>query len=408
MAAFVALRTKGEPPTVAVERELASAWFASSLRPQGWELPTAWDAIAGDYRCGDGWIRLHTNAARHREAALAVLGGAEDKAAVGRATSSWEAEALETAVVDAGGAAAAMRTLAAWRSHPQGSAVAREPLVWVNRTGALERSELPCAFGDRPLAGVRVLDLTRVLAGPVATRLLAGWGADVLRIDPPNWDEPSLTPEVMVGKRSARLDLRRSEDRERFIGLLSTADVLVHGYRPGALEGLGFDAGTLREVRPGLVDASLDAYGWTGPWRNRRGFDSLVQMSTGIADAGRVGDESDRPAPLPVQALDHATGYLLAASAIAGLIVRQSEDQGSRWRTSLARVAELLVAVGPPRDEYGEVRGMVDLEPDQAIEGTSWGDARRLPPPLRVNGAPLSWTLPARRLGSDEPTWLAP
>ncbi|MGC8480785.1 MAG: CoA transferase [Acidimicrobiales bacterium] len=407
MGAFISLMTKGEPPKVTVERDLASAWFAGSLRPRGWELPAAWDAIAGDYRCSDGWIRLHTNAARHREAALTVLGVAEERAEVGRATSSWEADALETAVVDSGGAAAAMRTLAAWRSHPQGSAVVGEPLVWVNRTDAPELPDVPRAYSNRPLTGVRVLDLTRVLAGPVATRLLAGWGAEVLRIDPPDWDEPALTPEVMLGKRSARLDLRRSDDRERFIGLLGVADVLVHGYRPGALERLGFDEETLSAVRPGLVDVSLNAYGWTGPWRNRRGFDSLVQMSTGIADAGRAGGESDPPAPLPVQALDHATGYLLAASAIAGLITRQLEGQGSRWRTSLARVAELLVDVGSPPDEFGEVRGKVDLEQNQPLERTSWGNAWRLPPPLWVSGAPLRWTLPARRLGSDVPSWLA-
>ncbi len=145
----------------------------------------------------------------------------------------------------------------------------------------------------RALAGLRVLDLTRVLAGPVATRFLAGFGADVVRIDPPGWDEPALEPEVTLGKSCARLDLRRDADRATFERLLSGADVLVHGYRPGALDGLGYGAAARQSLAPGLVEVCLDAYGWTGPWAGRRGFDSLVQMSCGIAQAGQDWKQAD-------------------------------------------------------------------------------------------------------------------
>jgi hypothetical protein len=294
-------------PAVSVDRRLASFWFGSSVEPIGWSLPPVWDVIAGDYACADGWIRLHTNAARHREAALAVLATAGDKEAVRAAVKRWQADELEAAVVARGGCAATMRSLADWSAHPQGKLVASEPLVWLERT---EKSA-PCVDARdraRPLAGVRVLDLTRILAGPIATRFLAGFGAEVLRIDPPNWDEPTIAPEVTLGKRCARLDLSGAGGRERWLALLSQADVVIHGYRPDALERLGLGVETRRRARPGLIDVSLDAYGWTGPWAGRRGFDSLVQMSSGIADEGMRRAGAEIPTPLPAQALDHATG----------------------------------------------------------------------------------------------------
>jgi len=251
---------------VRVDRRLASAWFLTTIDPIGWRLPPVWDAVAGDYEAADGWIRLHTNAPNHRAAALRVLGGGEDRDAVARRVAKWTASELEGAVVDAGGCAAEMRTTTAWDAHPQGSAVAEAPLVYVERfapadlgTPAREVQRNP----ERPLAGVRVLDLTRVLAGPVATRLLAGLGAEVLRVDPPGWDEPAIVPEVTLGKRCARIDASTPDGRNRFAQLLRAADVLVHGYRPDALDRLGLGADARCSLHPGLIDVSLDAYGWT-------------------------------------------------------------------------------------------------------------------------------------------------
>ncbi len=379
-------------PDVVVDRRLASMWFGMTIRPDGWTLPPAWDAIAGDYRTADGWIRLHTNAPVHRAAAVAVLGVPEDRARVAAAVAEREGEELESAVVAAGGCAAVMRTAQEWASSPPGRSVLGEPLIaW--SPGGRAALDLPLDPA-RPLAGLRVLDLTRVLAGPVATRFLALLGADVLRIDPPWWDEPGVIPEVMLGKRSARLDLRA----DALTGLLARADVLVHGYRPGALDGLGLDEETRRRASPGLVDVSLDAYGWTGPWRGRRGFDSLVQMSTGIADAGMRHAGSDRPTPLPVQALDHGTGYLLAFAALQGVAHRLATGEGSVARLSLARTAALLS--GPASEGTLEPERADDVAPQ--IEHTSWGPARRLVAPLSL---PLHTDRPARALGSDSPSW---
>jgi crotonobetainyl-CoA:carnitine CoA-transferase CaiB-like acyl-CoA transferase len=325
---------------------------------------------------------------------------------VAQAVSGWSARELERAVVDAGGAAAAMRSIEAWAEHAQGRAVAAEPLVAFAKTGAVApRWHASHDHPERPLAGVRVLDLTRVLAGPAATRLLAGWGAEVLRIDPLDWEEPALEIEMTLGKRCARLDLRSTRGRSQLLELLRSTDVLVHGYRPGALEGLGLGAGILQEARPGLVDVSLSAYGWSGPWWQRRGFDSLVQMSSGIAAAGRALTGEDTPAPLPVQALDHATGYIMAAAALSGLRLRQTEGVGSRWRTSLARTAQLLIGAGVRTPEQQPTTSIAPPTASSEVELTTWGPARRIAPPLLLAGAPLHWSLPARALGTDEPRW---
>lgn len=393
----------GEGPQVRVDRRLASLWFSMTLRPQGWSMPPVWDPIAGDYATDDGWIRLHTNAPHHRDAALAVLNTENRKAAVAAAVERWRADDLEAAVVERGGCAAAMRSLAAWADHPQGRSVAAELLMWSDATDAAPRKGWPM-LRERPLAGMRVLDLTRVLAGPVATRFLAGLGADVLRIDPPWWDEPSIVPEVTLGKRCARLDLGLPEDRWRLADLIAEADVLVHGYRPGALAELGLDAKTRQRLSPGLVDVSLDAYGWTGPWRGRRGFDSLVQMSAGIAAEGMRHFGTDRPKPLPVQALDHATGYIMAAAAIRGLTRRMMSGVGSETRTSLARTAALLASVAVP-DQPGELGEADSADYGNAIEATDWGPALRLRPPLVIDGVTLAWDRPAAKLGSSPSRW---
>lgn len=393
----------GGRPLIQADRRRASFWFARTLQPEGWSIPPAWDPIAGDYATEDGWIRLHTNAPHHRDAALAVLNTANEKAAVSAAVLRWKADDLETAVVERGGCAAAMRSRAAWSGHPQGECVGREPLVSVESTDASTKTLRP-ALRERPLAGVRVLDLTRVLAGPVATRFLAGLGADVLRIDPPWWDEAAIVPETTLGKRCARLDLRRPDDGRRLADLIAEADVLVHGYRPGALARLGVDAESRRRLCPGLIDVSLNAYGWTGPWQARRGFDSLVQMSAGIADEGMRRFGTAVPKPLPVQALDHATGYVMAAAAIRGLTRRLTTGIGSESRTALARIANLM-ASAPALGSDNELAGPGAADYSGEVEVTAWGPALRLRPPLTIDGVRLGWERPAGELGTSAPVW---
>jgi hypothetical protein len=394
----------GGSPAVSVDRRLASAWFGLSIHPIGWSAPPPWDPIAGNYEARDGWIRLHTNAPHHREAALRVLGCASEKAAVIAAVRQWSANDLESAIVTRGGCAATMRSLVEWSTHPQGAAVAREPIARVERSGPSSSARWD-ARRDRPLHGLRVLDCTRVLAGPVATRFLAGLGAEVLRIDPPDWDEPAIAPEVTLGKRCARVDIKTREGRKRFAALLGDADLFIHGLRPDALDALDLGADARERIRPGLIDVALDAYGWTGPWAGRRGFDSLVQMSAGIAEAGMRHFGVERPKPLPVQAIDHATGYVLATAAIKGLLLRLRDGGGFRAQTSLARMAGLLAS--QPAESAAAI-GFTPLSDEDwvdTIEETGWGPGRRLKPPLAIEGAPMRWRLPASRLGSAEPEW---
>ncbi|WP_307237479.1 CoA transferase [Pararhizobium capsulatum] len=251
----------------------------------------------------------------------------------------------------------------------------------------------------------RYIDLTRVLAGPVATRFLAGFGADVLRIDPPGWDEPGVIPEVTLGKHCARLDLKTPSGRNVFSELLNKADILVHGYRSDALEEIGFGTAARQAVRPGLIDISLDAYGHSGPWARRRGFDSLVQFSSGITATGMDWRSADAPFSLPVQALDHATGYLLAAAAVRGVIAKSTGAGPISARLSLARTAKLLV---DHKDSPSNARfaPLMDEDFGTTVEQTDWGPALRLLPPVNIAGIPMNWTRPAIKLGSNEAVWL--
>lgn len=394
------------PATVRVDRRLAAAWFAGTLQPLGWQPPPLRDALTGDWRCRDAWVRVHANAPHHRAAACRVLGlrpdADIDPARAAAAIAGWEATALEQQIVEAGGCAAEMRSAEAWREHPQGAVLRTCALVEHQRAPGPPDAWRPDPA--RLLRGLRVLDLTRVLAGPVATRMLAGLGATVLRVDSPSWNEPGVVPEVTRGKLCARLDLKTPQGQQRLAELLGEADVLVHGLRPGALDALGLGADARARMRPGLVDVSLDAYGWSGPWAMRRGFDSLVQMSCGIAHAGMLAAGAQRPRPLPVQALDHATGYLMAAAVLRGLALRTADGTTTRARLSLAASAQLLLDTGthaeqPPHAalEHADWLARPELTP--------WGQARRLRTPWRVSGVPARWELPAAELGSAAPRW---
>lgn len=396
-------------PSVVVRRPLADVWFAGPMAAVDDPLPSPWDPLSAPYRAADGWVRLHTNAPHHRAAALRALGAGADPAEVADAVAPRTADDVEAAVVAAGGAAAALRSPAAWAAHPQGAAVASEPLVGVSagaplRDGTTRWAPAPGA----PLAGLRVLDLTRVLAGPTATQLLAGLGADVLRVDPPDWDEPATLPYVMWGKRTARLNARSPEGAATLRELLRTADVLVHGYRAGALDHLGLGAPERAAIRPGLVDVQLRAYGFTGPWAGRRGFDSLVQFSSGIAYVGAVEAHADAavspvlPVSLPVQALDVATGYLAGAAVLAGLARRVRDGRGSGWRLSLARTAAELERARVLPDE--PARDPAPVERPHVV-ATAYGRLALAEPPLSVDGVELRPGTLGAPLGRDAAAW---
>jgi CoA transferase family III len=356
-------------------------------------------------RCADGgWARTHGNYPHHAAAlgrALGIdAGGDQQRAAVEleRAARSLPALELEEAVIAAGGCAAALRTPSEWASHPAGRAVADTPLVAVDRELAhpAERGLPPPPDAARPCRGVRVLDLTRVIAGPVAGRTLAALGAEVLRLDPPRLPEiPEQHLDTGAGKRSALLDLADVERRE---ALLAGADVVLVGYRPGALARFGLDAPSLAERHPHLVQASLSAWGRGGPWADRRGFDSLVQAASGIAVACAAADGT--PGVLPAQALDHASGHLVAAGALRALAARARGEPFAPVHVALARTArELLEAPAP--DSVASASRPAD--PDR--HRVTFGEVSLIAPPGTLGGTPLRWAHGPRPFGGDPPVW---
>lgn len=330
-------------------------------------------------------MRTHANYPWHREALLRALGEPDDvETAIGRV----RALDLEQQVVAAGGVTAAVRTPDEWLATAQGRAVAGGPLIGGVRLGdAPARHRVP---GELPISGVRVLDLTRVIAGPVCTRFLAALGADVLRLDPPHRPELPGSHDALLGKHLDVLDARTSGGLERLHELLDEADVLVHGYRPGALDRFGLDAESLADRHPGLVVVSLSAWGTTGPWGGRRGFDSLVQAATGIAALESA--EEAEPGALPCQLLDHGTGYLCAAAVLDGLR-RQSGWGGTvvRW-LSLARTAHWLLDRPGGLDQSGTSPPRTS-DPGPWLTSVDGPDGRMtvVSPPGEVDGRALRW-----------------
>jgi hypothetical protein len=406
-AELAACRAGGrpEPPTVRVDDGALATAFTSErhLRIDG-RTPETFAPLSRFWPAADGWVRTHANYPHHRAQLLAAL-GASDQEGVGKALAAMPAGEAEEVVYAAGGLAVAVRAPETWAAHPQGRAAAALPLVRSEPVDGPRGRPLPEAAVPLPAAGVRVLDLTRVIAGPVATRTLALLGADVLRVDSPRLPEsPDAHADTGFGKRSTRLDLTRSADRAAFEGLLAGADVVVTGYRPGALDRFGLSAEALAERRPALVVAQLSAWGDIGPWSARRGFDSLVQAASGIAlvEAGPDG----RPGALPAQALDHGTGYLLAAAVLRALTDRQGDARGRRIRLALATTASWLLGSGVPP---GRPAGAAPYDPAPWLIETRGplGRLRHALPPVTFDGSPTTWSRPPGPWGTDVPHWPA-
>jgi crotonobetainyl-CoA:carnitine CoA-transferase CaiB-like acyl-CoA transferase len=398
------LGSAGLPDAVpTVDRTRSVAWFGRVNRPIGGWQQAEGNTLTGEYPTADGrWLRMQMNYPQHSVPVLRALDCAPDRAAVAARIAQLAGQEAEDTLADAGGAVAMARSVDEWAEHPQAAAVAGAPLVdRIVDTGEREHTWRPLA--DRPLAGIRVLDMTRVLAGPMATRFLASYGAEVLRIDPPGYDEPRGSVLVTLGKRCARVDAKTPAGRATLLGLLADCDVFVHGYRDGVLERLGLGAEARRLARPGLIEATLTAYGWSGPWRDRRGFDTLVEMAIGMAVENQRWARSDAPQLLPVQALDHGTGHLLAAAAIRGLTHRLATGEGSRWRCSLVGTASHLMASAPDGDT--RPANLEDAPWEKLPVATPRGPAHRLAPPIDIPGAPQYWDRPGEPFGSASPVW---
>jgi crotonobetainyl-CoA:carnitine CoA-transferase CaiB-like acyl-CoA transferase len=398
----------GQRQQVAVEMRHAVAECRSEryLRLDGQLPPPAWDVIAGIYQTRDRrFVRLHTNFPRHREAVCRVLGCKAEREDVQAALMQWDAESFETAAYAGGGVVAMMRSHDEWSELAQARALAALPVVEIEKIGDAAPKRWP--EGDRPLAGLRVLDLSRVIAGPVAGRTLAAHGADVLLISGPELPAiPWLTIDTGRGKLSSFVELKREEGRQTLRELLAQADIFSQGYRPRALASLGFSPQDAARINPGIVYVSLSAYGHTGPWADRRGFDSLTQTATGFNHAEGQAAGIEGPKELPAQILDHATGHLMAFGAMMAK-ARQSREGGS-WhvRVSLAQTGRWIWNLGHLMDGL-KTEDLKSEAVEAFIEETpsGFGRLRGIRYSAELSKTPAFWSRPAVPLGSHPPQW---
>ncbi|WP_245603629.1 CoA transferase [Intrasporangium oryzae] len=389
---------RGNPVLLGTTADLLAANFGSldHLRIDG-RAPVGFAPLSGYFETADGWVRLHGNYPHHA-AALGEALGVGDRDSLAVVLRDLSALDVERRVRAAGGIAGALRRPAAWRTSEPARAVDASP--WIAVDLHPRQRPLPAASGS-PLSGIRVLDLTRVIAGPTGSRLLALLGADVLRVDPPQL--PELLDQHLdtgFGKRSAVADLRDPAVAARLHELLDGADVLLTGYRPGALGGLGLDPASLAERHPDVVHVSLSAWGETGPWGSERGFDSIVQSVTGIGHVYGSSDGTGRfvPGALPVQALDHATGYGMAAAAMAML----ASGQAGTASLSLARTAHVLLDAGPLP---GATAATLDV--DLVTTPSTHGLLVHAPAPVTLDGVSIPQQAPGA-YGRADLAWLTP
>src|SRR6202012_1446372 len=378
------------------------------LRVDGQPPGPAWDAIAGVYRTRDQrFVRLHTNFPHHRDAVCRVLNCKAERDEVQAALMNWDAEAFETAAYEAGGVVSMMRSHDEWSATPQAPALAEQPVITIEKIG--EAAPKPWPTGDRPLAGLRVLDLSRVIAGPVAGRTLAAHGADVMLISSPNLPAiPWLTIDTGRGKFSTFADLKTDEGRATLRSLLAEADIFSPGYRATSIAACGFAPEQAARINPGIVYVSLSAYGHKGPWAERRGFDSLVQTSTGFNHAEGKAAGIDGPKELPAQMLDHATGYLMAFGAMMAK-ARQAREGGS-WhvRVSLAQTGRWLWNLGRVPDglKTPDLKSEA-VEPFREDLPSAFGPLHSVKHSAVLSKTPARWDRPAVRLGTNAPEWPA-
>ena len=406
------LRT-GRRQQIAIDTRQATASLRSThyMKMDGAPVSTDRNAVMGTYPAKNGrWSYLHCNFPNHRAAALHVLGVPEDREAVRQAVAKWDALELEEAIIAAKGAGGMVRTTEEWAKHAQAAAIASLPLMEIVKIGDAPKEKLP--DGDRPLSGVRVLDLTRVLAGPTCARTLAEHGADVLKITAahlPNLGYQEY--DTGHGKLSAQLDLREPKNVETLRALVRDGDVFSQGYRPGTLGDRGFSPEALAKLRPGIVFVSLSAFGHVGPWASRRGFDTVVQTVSGITARQGALFPGSAPGPqfYPVSAIDYLTGYLMAFGAMVALARRARE--GGSWlvRISLAQTGRWLVGRGEvPENQLKDVAKeftAAELERWSMTSDTPGGRLHHLAPVVQLSETPPRWARPAVPLGYHAPAW---
>lgn len=361
---------------------------------------------SGYYATKDGrWMLLHAGFKRIRERNLAVLASTADKPSISRAVLARESVELEESLATGGGVGAIARSLGEWLSMPQSAAAKKRPVIELVKIG--DSAPKPLVGGERPLSGVRVLDLTRVLAGPTSTRTLAEHGAEVLRINGPDLCTSGfLDLDTGLGKRSTILDIKAADGRAQLLALIKSGDVFVQSYRPGSLASHGFGPEDLARMRPGIVYGSLSAWGVDGPWADRRGYDTIVQAANGMA----MSTAGQTPQVLPVSLQDYVAGYFLACGLMAALRLRATEGGSWMARVSLAGVGEWIRSLGTlsPTEleaactEFGDEQ----IEAISMRTDSSFGVLTHLAPVAQMAATPAKWVHPSAPLNAHTAHWM--
>ena len=403
------LRT-GRGQSVAVDLRAAVAAFRSEryLRAESQPSLHDRDPVFGFYEASDGrWIQIHSNLPHHRAGALKLLGCEGTREAVAAAVAKWTAGDLEDAFAAAGLPTGMVRSGAEWRAHPQGQAVASLPLFEIIKIGEAP-PELSPGAGPRALGGLRVLDFTRVIAGPVCGRTLAAYGADVLLVSAKHLPNlPGLVIDTGLGKLSTSLDVRQAGDADRLRSLVRDCDVFCQSYRPGALARLGLGPEDLARLRPGIVYVTLSAFGHAGPWHDRRGFETIIQSVSGMAHEQGMAAGAEGPRHLPAQVVDHGTGYLAAFGALVALARRAREGGSYLVRVSLAQTGRWVDGLG--RVEGRATRELTLEAVQDLLEDmdSPFGRLRHVRPAARLSETPAFWSRPVVPLGTHPAAWPA-
>jgi len=417
-ALFWSVRHQCKVPKVIVPAEHACAEFKTERLYvlNGKSAPSSWGTIGGLHKTSDGYVRMHDSFPNHRNNALKILGLSKDasRADVAEKMLNWESVQIENAAFRGGAVIAALRSFEEWDALPQAKAIADFPILL--ECVANSEPYLPSlsqkATSNKCLGGIRVVEMSRVIAAPVAGKTLAAHGADVLWITSPTLpDLPDLDIDLSRGKRTVQLDVKTAAGKDKLLDLLRTADVFIQSYRPGSLAAHGLSTEDLLVVNPNLVVASLNAYGPDGPWSRNRGFDSLVQTCSGInvEDAARYG--ANEPARvLPCQAFDHGAGYFLATGIMAALYRRATKGGAYEVKVSLAGTMKYLRSLGQFEDKNAydrkDFKTSSDVEQYLETRQTGFGELRAIRHSASIEGVDVGWEEMPNPLGSDRPMWL--
>jgi crotonobetainyl-CoA:carnitine CoA-transferase CaiB-like acyl-CoA transferase len=398
----------GKLQSVSVDMTQAELECTSYFTVNG-KVPASWAPLSGLYPCQDGHVRIHANFNHHRDGALKLLelnnlSKSYSKEDVSIALSQWTAIGFETAAAEANLVVSAVRSFSAWDNHPHGQIIEQLPLITFEKIGEAAPLELPnLAKDQKALAGIRVVDLTRILAGPVCGRTLAAYGAEVMLVNSPKLPNIEHIADTSRGKLSSLLDLKRNSDNAQLLELVRGAHIFVQGYRPGGLAKLGFSPEQLAEIRPGLSYVTLSAYGHQGPWSNRRGFDSLVQTATGFNFAEAEAAGSNSPKALPVQILDYASGFLMAFAAQAAVLKQQKEGGSWHARISLVQTAYWLRSLGRVTNNFN--KNELDYAAMHQLYASNFGELAAIPHAAQFTGMASDWAKPSSKPGTHEAKW---